>query len=128
MNTRLRTVVVAVLFVAACGADGSGISHSAATRLHAQVAAVRTAAGRADRSSAERQLAQLLVTVDQLQAKGELSDAAAARIRRAAAAVRDELSLLPIPTTTTTTNPPPDDEKNGKGHGKENGRKHDEAD
>lgn|GEM_PF-3811594 len=125
MNVRLRVVVVVFLLFAACGGSGSGVSHSAATRLHAQVTAIRTAASHTDRRGAARELARLLVTVDQLQAKGELSSDAVTRIRRAAAAVRAELSLLPVPTTTTTTAPPDEGRKHGNGRGK--GNKRDES-
>src|SRR5438067_706065 len=127
MSRRWRVVVVAVVFVAACGADGSGVSRTAAPRLQHQVDIIRSAANGADRSRASRELERLLVDVDQLQAKGELSAAAAARIRHAAATVRSQLSLLPLPTTTTTTSPPSDDEHdNGRGNG--HGRKRHETD
>ncbi len=119
------------LLSAACGGSGSGVSRSAATRLHAQVTAIRTAASHTDRSATARELARLLVIVDQLQAKGELSSDAVTRIRRAAAAVRAELSLLPVPTTTTTTTAPPAEEKHhgkGRGNGRGKGNQDDESD
>lgn len=102
--SRLAVVaVVAVLALSACGDDGSGVSTSAGKQLNAQVDALRTTAARADRRTAARQLALLRASVDQLQSDGDLSAAAAARIRRAVDAVAAELVLLPAPTTTTTT-------------------------
>ena len=125
MNVRLRLVLVMFLLVAACGPSDSGVSDSAATLLRAQVTAIRTAASTTDRRATARGLAQLLATVDQLRANGELSAAATTRIRRAAAAVRAELSLLPAPTTTTTTTTePPEKKSRGKENGK--GNKHDD--
>ena len=126
MNVRLRVVVVVFLLFAACGGSGSGVSRSAATRLQARVTAIRAAASHTDRRGTARELARLLVTVDQLKAKGEISSDAVTRIRRAAAAVRAELFLLPVPTTTTTTVAPNEDPKHGNGRGK--GNKHDESD
>lgn len=108
-----------MFLLAACGGSDSGVSRLAGTRLQARVEAIRTAASHAGRSATERRVMELLVVVDELQAKGELSAAAQARIRHAAAAVSAQLSLLPAPTTTTTTAPPPEEHK-GKGHGKGN--------
>ena len=120
MNPSRRLVLIAVIVLAACGSSSSGVSKSAGALLHQQVGAIRTAAGHADRGGAAQQLAQLLTTVEQLRAKGELSKDAAARIRLAAATVQARLSLLPAPTTTaTTTTPPPGaQEQNKHGHGK----------
>ena len=121
MNASRRLVLIAVIVLAACGSGSSGVSKSAGTLLHQQVGAIRTAAGHADRDGAALQLAQLLTSVEQLRAKGELSNDAAARIRLAAAAVQVRLSLLPAPTTTTTstTTPPPGKpERNDHGPGK----------
>ena len=80
--------------------------------------------------AAAEQLAQLLATIDELRARGQLSQAAAIRIRHAAEAVNSQLALLPPPTTTTTTPPPEDDtRKNNKpGHGNGQGNPHNESD
>ena len=122
MNPSRRLVLIAVIVLAACGSSSSGVSKSAGALLHQQVGAIRTAAGHADRDGAAQQLAQLLTTVEQLRAKGELSKDAAARIRLAAATVQARLSLLPAPTTTTTTttttSPPRAQERNKHGPGK----------
>ena len=121
MNVSRRLVLIAVIVLAACGSGSSGVSKSAGTLLHQQVGAIRTAAGHADRDGAAQQLAQLLTSVEQLRANGELSKDAAARIRLAAAAVRAQLSLLPAPTTTTTsttTLPPGEHEPSNRGPGK----------
>jgi hypothetical protein len=122
MSASRRLVLVAMLLLlAACGSGSSGVSNSAGTLLHAQVGAIRTAASHADRSAAAQQLVQLLTSVEQLKAKGELSNAAASRIRSAAAAVEGQLSLLPVPTTTTTTSPAENQRRKNHGHGKGNG-------
>ena len=130
MNTCRRVVGLAMLFLVACGSTGSGISSSAATRLQAEVNAIKSAANGANRSAAAHQLAQLLATIDQLRARDQLSQAAAARIRHAAEAVNSRLALLPLPTTTTTAPPPEDDNrKNHKpGHGNGQGNPHNESD
>lgn len=112
---RLAAACLAVAMLVACGDPDSGVSRSAGDQLDLQVEAVRIAAGQADRTAAAEQLAALLASVADLQAKGELSDAAAARIRRAAAAVSSRLSELPAPTTTTTTTTAPPQEDTGKG-------------
>jgi hypothetical protein len=114
---------VAVLMLSACGDDGSGVSTSAGKRLNAQVDALRTTAARADWSTAARQLKLLRASVDQLQSDGDLSAAAAARIRRAVDTVAAELPAPTTTTTTTTTTPPSDHEKNGKGRKNEGGGK-----
>jgi hypothetical protein len=117
MNVSRRLVLIAVVVLAACGSGSSGVSKSAGALLHEQVGAIRIAAGHADRDGAAQQLAQLLTSVGQLRAKGELSKDAAARIRHAAAAVQAQLSLLPAPTTTTTTTTPPPREQERNDHG-----------
>jgi hypothetical protein len=105
-----RVVIVGVLVLSACGTSSSGVSGPASRQLHTQVAAIRFAARGADRAAAAQQVANLLASVRQLRARGDLSASAAADIRRAAAAVTAQLVLIPLPTTTTTTTttaPPP---------------------
>ena len=125
-----RVVVLVTVFLVACGSNGSGISSSAATSLQAEVNAIKSAATGADRSAATQQLSQLVATIDELRARGQLSQAAAARIRHAAEVVNGQLALLPPPTTTTTAPPPEDDtHKNNKpGHGNGQGNPHNESD
>lgn len=114
MRRRTCTVVFVLLVLVACASHDPGVSVAAATRLHAQVAALRSAAARGDRTAASRQLAQFRTELDRLRARGEINADAEARIRRAIAVVQAQLSLLPAPTTTTTTVVANDE----KGHGK----------
>lgn len=127
---RWRSALAAVLTVVtlvACGSTDSGVEAGAAQQLHAQVDAIRFAAAIGDRRGAAQGTAQLERIIATLRADGRLTEAAASRIRRAAASVRNRLDLLPAPTTTTTTTTTlPDDEKgNGKGNG-EGKSKHDD--
>ena len=93
-----------------------------------RVAAIRAAAARGDRNTAEQRLADLRADVVRFRADDEVDDTAATRILRAADSVQTELSLLEpastttLSTTTTTTEPP----RKGKGHGK--GKQGDEGD
>ena len=129
MSRRWRNVALALALTlaAGCGASDTGVSQAAGAQFRSQVDAIRSAAVQGNRSAAARRLAQLLATVAMLRAKGELSDSAAARIRRAAAGVNAELSLLPAPSTTTTstTSPAEPDAKprgkrdDAKGHSKD---------
>ena len=86
-----------------CGDGGSGVSERAEQQLELQVAGIRAAAAEADRNATTQQLALLRAGVDQLAADGDLTASAADRIREAATAVEDQITLLPAPTTTTTT-------------------------
>jgi hypothetical protein len=117
VTARGLVAAVCLLVVAACGSADSGVSEPAGRLLTVQVEAIRAAAGGADRASTAQRLAQLRETVTQLRADGELSSNAAAKIRRAAAAVAAQLDLLPIPTTTTTTTTTPVDTRPEHSHG-----------
>jgi hypothetical protein len=125
-------MVAGLLLVAACGGEDRGVSARAARELGAEVDAIRFAATGKDRVGAAHQLALLRATVEQLEATGDLTESAAARIRAAAGAVETRLTLIPTTTTTTTTTttlPPPDDER-GRGkwkdRGERRGRDHDD--
>lgn len=130
-----RAVVLAVLLaLAACGSSDRGVSQPAGRQLRVRVEAIRTAARGMDRSAASQQLASLRSSVTRLRATKALSQDAAARIRRAADAVEDELIRIPLPpTTTTTTTLAPKEERRrgnrGPGHEKQEKRgKHDSED
>jgi len=120
-----RIAVAAMLLVTlsvfnGCGGS-SGVSSLAGAQLQLRVAAIRDAAARGDRNTAESQLAQLRVDVVQFRADNKVNDSAATRILRAADVVQAQLALLVSPapatttststSTTTTTRPP-----KGKGH------------
>ncbi len=128
MNGKRHAAAAALVFVAACGSAGSGISRPAGTRLHTRVAAIQSAAAHGNRDATALRVAQLRSSVQHLRATGQLDSAAAARILRAAQAVQDQLALLPEPTTTTTettttTSPDPPSQGKDKHH-----RKHDGGD
>lgn len=123
-------LVVGLALLAACGGDTAPMTSGAATELHTRVTAVRAAADARDAGAAANALDELRNTVDRLHRADELTDARAADILAAAAAVRDQ--LVTITTTTTTTTIPPTtaptkptaaatDEK-GKGNGKGKGK------
>jgi len=105
VNVKSRAAFAALIFLAACGNSGSGVSGSAGALLQPQVAAVRAAAARGDGQTAAAELAQLRVSVVRLRAAGLLSAAATVRILSAAQTVQTRLVLLVSPTTTTTTSP-----------------------
>jgi hypothetical protein len=104
---------LAVLVAIAAGcASADDLTADAQRALHGDVAALRAAVRAGDRSLASRRLAALLVDLDHLDARGDVSRAAAGRIERAAEAVARDLALVPAPpttssTTTTTTTLPP---------------------
>ena len=126
-------LVVALFVLGSCGGSGSGVSSAAGAQLQWRVAAVREAAARGDRSTADDQLAHLRVDVVEFRAAHKVDDAAATRILRAAGAVETQLSLLAsatttteattttTSTTTTTEAPPPEPTHKPKGHDKGNG-------
>jgi hypothetical protein len=123
----LAAVLVAgVLALGACGGGEPEVSEPAARLLHAQVAAVRTAAAGRDRAAAIEQLASLRANLVRLRKQGEVSRDGATRIGRAADAVAAQLTLIPLPTTTTTTTaPPPEEDDSGpRGHGPDKEKPH----
>ena len=115
MRSIARLLLIAML-VAACGSGSTGVSKTAASRLHAEVSLLRAASTSGDRTAARIALARVQAEIGQLRTRGELSPEAVRRLRAGAAAVERQLSLLPEPTTTTTTTTPPSSE--GKGRGK----------
>jgi hypothetical protein len=108
-RTTLASSIVAIglaaVALAGCGSSAPGITEDASRQLEFQVAAVRNAAASVDREGAERALADLRRSVEDLRARDEISDGRRSEVLDAAAAV--EAQLLSIPTTTTTTTTPP---------------------
>ena len=125
---RLVVVVLAVCALTACGGEPPSVSDRAATQLHAQVTAVRTAVGARDADGAARALEELRASVARLRRRGDVSADRATAILAAAAGVERQLVSITTTTTTTTTAPPAppgkgDDHGNGKGNGgKDNGQ------
>ncbi len=106
---------------AGCGSTDPGVTPNAARTLHGGVQIVRAAAAIGDRDAVASAVAHLEQVLAGLRADGRISADADARIRRAIAAVRADVRLIPTTTTTTTTTTRPEhgkrDEK-GKGHDK----------
>lgn len=123
--------MLAAVTVGGCGGEPT-LSASAADELHAQVAAVRTAAQDGDRAAALEALDGLADQVRDLEAGDSLAEADADALRRgigrARRRVRAEVAE-PTPTPTPTATPvptatpepaqekPPKGKGKGKGHG-----------
>jgi HAMP domain-containing protein len=98
---------LAAVALAGCGSSAPGITEDASRQLELQVAAVRNAAASVDREGAERALADLRRSVEDLRARDEISDGRRSEVLDAAAAVEAQLLSIPTTTTTTTTTTPP---------------------
>ena len=129
MRRQLVIVALAVSVLASCGGGSPSVSDDAASELHAQVTAVRTAVGAHDAERAAHALDMLRASVSRLRRSGDVSADRAREILVAATAVQNRLvSITTTTTTTTTTTVPPtvpndkgDDHGNGKGNGKGKG-------
>ena len=129
MRGRVLIVVAAVALVGGCGGEEPTLSKGSADELHAQVAAVRSAADDGDRAAALEALEGLSARVRDLEAGGSLAEADAAALRRgierARRKVREEVgpaaTATPAPTATATATPEPSQGKPGKGRGKAKG-------
>jgi hypothetical protein len=138
MRRRPWIVLLTAVAIAGCGGDPT-LSASRADELHAQVAAVRDAAGKGDRAGALKSLDGLEAAVRDLEAGGSLAQADADALRRgigrARRRVRAEIAdptPEPTPTPTpaatpvpTATPAPPQGKsaKPPKGKGKAKGKK-----
>jgi hypothetical protein len=117
-------VALAVTCFAACGSGSPSVSDDAASELHAQVTAVRTAVGAHDADGAAQALDTLRASVTKLRRSGDVSADRAREILAAATAVQTRLVSITTTTTTTTTVPPtvPNDKGDDHGKGKGNGK------
>lgn len=118
-HTRRRSghgvaTLVVVAALGACGGEEAPPPDATAIQLDAQVRQVREAAEAGDVRGARDRLAELGVTVDGLQASGEISEALAQRIDGAADDVDRNLDLL---APTTAPAPPPVDAVDGDDDG-----------
>ena len=126
MMRPIARVALITMLVAACGSASTGVSKTAASRLHAQITLLR-ASSTSNRTAARVALERVRTEITQLRAQGELRAAAVRRLRAAANAVERQLSLLPEPTTTTTTAPSGEGKNPGKS-GEEHGTRSKEND
>jgi hypothetical protein len=111
MWTRALIVALSALALGGCGGEPPALSKRSADELHAQVAAVRSAAADRDRAAALEALDGLSGQVRDLEAGGSLAEADAAALRRGIARtrrrVRAEVSPAPTPRPTPTATPTP---------------------
>jgi hypothetical protein len=120
-NQAFIAALVAVV-LSGCGGDEPTLSSGSADELHAQVAAVREAAGKGERDAALEALDGLGARVRELESGGSLAEVDATALRRgigrAKRRVRQEVAA-PAPAATATpaaTAPPeaPDGEEGGE--------------
>jgi hypothetical protein len=117
----LGALALAIVIVAC----SSGPEPRAERDLRDRVAAVRVAAESGDRDATRRRLQQLIDAVNSWRSQGAIDDGYASSILTAAAAVDDQVILLPspVPTSPTPVDEPtphtPPGHEEGHGHGNE---------
>ena len=129
LNRALIGVLIAVV-LGGCG-DEPTLSSGSADELHAQVSAVREAAGKGDRDAALEGLDGLAARARELESGGSLAEADADALRRgigrAKRRVRQEVAApapaatatpSPTPTATATAEPTAEPEPPGRAKGK----------
>lgn len=126
---RVLVAVIVTLGLLGCGGESRAVSPAASAALEADVQQIRAAAAAGDLPSATLSLSDLRVRVTTLHAQGELNDAAMERILNEAAAVEQNLALIPTTTVAPPPAPPATVASNGHGNGKPKGKdKGDEGD
>jgi hypothetical protein len=115
---RLIAAAILTMGLLGCGGDSHAVSPAASAALQADVQQIRAAVAAGDLPSATLSLSDLRTRVTALRAEGELSDAAMQRILDQAAAVEQNLVLIPttVPPAPAPTAPPAAP-ANGDGHG-----------
>src|SRR5262245_7466359 len=98
---RVLAAAILTLGLPGCG-DSRAVSPVASAALQADVQQIRVAVAAGDVPAATRSLSDMRARVATLRAQGELDDAAVERILAEAAAVEQNLALIP----TTTAAPP----------------------
>jgi hypothetical protein len=94
--------------------------------LRDRVAAVRTATEAGDREAAKHLLQQLVAAVESWRTQGAIDDTYASSILTAAAAVEDEVGLLPLPAGSSPSTAAPNEEETPPGQEQDHGHGHDE--
>ncbi len=122
-----RVVVAAIvtLGLLGCGGDSRAVSPAASAALEEDVQQIRAAVAAGDLPSATLSLSDLRTRVTNLRAQGELNDAAMERILNEAAAVEQNLVLIPTTTAALAPAAPPvavTGGSNGHGNGKPKGK------
>jgi hypothetical protein len=134
MRIRALIAAMAVVALGGCGGDEPTLSSGAADELHAQVSAVRDAAGEGDRDAALEALDALRARVRELESGGSLAEAdadalrrgigrAKRRVRREVAAPAPTATPTPTPTATATATAEPTAEPEPPGKAKGKGKK-----
>jgi hypothetical protein len=125
---RIAAAAIVTVGLLGCGDDSRAVSPAASAALQAHVQELRAAVAAGDLPSATLSLSDLRARAATLREQGELNDAAMERILNEAAAVEQNLVLIPTPTAAPTPTPaataaPPDAVTgNGNGNGNGNGK------
>jgi hypothetical protein len=110
MRNRALMAALVALALSGCGGEEPTLSTGSADELHAQVSAVRDAAGKGDRDAALEALDGLAARVRELESGASLAEADADALRRgigrAKRRVRQEVAA-PAPAATATPSPTP---------------------
>ncbi len=116
-------VALGLVSLVGCAGDSRAVSPGASAALGADVQQIRAAVAAGDLPSATLSLSDLRARVTTLHAQGELNDAAMERILNEAAAVEQNLVLIPTTTAAPAPAAPPAAVTgNGTGAGHGNGK------
>jgi hypothetical protein len=128
MRVRRTIAVVTMLGVISAVLVGCSNGPDPQTQrdLRDRVAAIRAAAEAGDREATKHRLQQLVDAVESWRTQGAIDDAYAASILTAAAAVEDEVGLLPLPAASSPSTAAPEEERTPPGQEEDHGHGHDE--